>query len=176
MGFPRHHFMPSMASRGDMSEAHHGPVVDDSQRSSGDTGIAKSMVMTSGNYVAIHDLTEFLPAKKRLAMAYTIHDGSSGCAHNSRVARESGDLDLADVWSFVDLIIQEKVPLESKMIPGSNAPVVVLARRAVSRPKSRDSTIDLSYDVAQEDRQSSLRGSVRWGNHPLGRRWFVESL
>lgn len=173
MGLPRHHFMPSMAWRGD---SHQGPAVDDSQKSSGDTGFAKSTVMISGNYIAIHDLTQLLPAKKHLANAYTIHGGSSGCAHNSRIARESGDSDLADVWSFLELIIQEKVPLETKVIPGSNKPVVLVARRAASRLKPKDSAIDLSFDAAQEDKQPSLRGSVKWGNHPLGRRWFVDSL
>lgn len=176
MGLPGHYFMPSMAWRGDMSEAHQGPTLDDSQKSSGDTGVAKPSVMVSSNYVAIHNLMQLLPAKKHLATAYTIHGGSGGCAQNSRVARESGDLDLADVWSFVELIIQEKVPLEAKVIPGSNAHVVNVARRAAPRLKPRDSAIDLSFDAAQEDKQPSLRGSVKWGNHPLGRRWFVDSL
>ena len=176
MGLPRHHFMPSMAWRGDTFDAHHGPAIDDSQRSSGDTGFAKSTMLISGNYVAIHDLTPLLPAKKHLAKAYTIHDGSSGCAHNAHIARESGDLDLADVWSFVGLIIEENVPLESRVIPGSDAPVLVVARSAASRLKPRDSAIDLSFDAVQEDKTPSLRGSVKWGNHPLGRRWFVDSL
>ena len=176
MGLPRHHFMPSMAWRGAMLEAHQEPAIDESQKSSGDTGIAKSAVYRSGNYVAIHDLTDLLPAKKHLAKAYTIHDGSSGCAHNSRVARESGDHDLAQVWSFVELIIKEEVPLQSKIIPESDAPVVVVVRRTASELKLKDSAIDLSFDAAQEDRKSSQRGSVKWGNHPLGRRWFVDSL
>ena len=175
-GLPGHYFMPSIAWRGDMSEAHQGSAFDDSQKSSGDTGVAKPSVMGSGNYVAIHNLMQLLPAKKHLATAYTIHDGSSGCAHNSRIARESGDLDLADVWSFVELIIQEKVPLVSKVIPGSNAPVVIIARGAAPRLKPRDSAVDLSFDAAQEDKQPSLQGSVKWGSHPLGRRWFVDSL
>lgn len=176
MGLPRHHFMPSMVWRGGMVEAHQGPPVDGSQKLSGETGLAKSTMTTFGNYVAIYDLTQVLPAKKHLAKAYTIHDGSSGCTHNSRIARESGDLNLADVWSFIELIIQEEVPLETKVIPGSDAPVVVTARRAASRLKPRDSAIDLSFDAAQEDKQPRLRGSVKWGKHPLGRRWFVDSL
>lgn len=176
VGLPRHHYMPSMAWRSDAYEAHQGPAVDGSQKSSGDTGFAKSIVISSGNYIAIHDLTQLLPAKKHLAAAYAIHSGSSGCAHNSRAARESGDLDLADVWSFVELIIQERVPLESKAIPGSNAPAVIVARHPFSRLKPKDSAIDLSFDAAQEDTHPGLRGAVKWGDHPLGRRWFVESL
>lgn len=176
MGLPRHHFMPSMAWRGHIFEAHQGPAVDDSQKSSGDTGFAKSIVIMSSNYIVIHDLTQLLPAKKHLAMEYTIHDGSSGCAHNSRVARECGDLEVANVWSLVELIMQEKVPLKSMVIPGSNSPVMVVTRRAASRLKPRDSAIDLSFDMAQKDKEPSQRGSVKWGNHPLGRRWFVDSL
>ena len=174
-GLPRHHFMPSMAWRRGISETHQRPA-NDSQKSSGDTGFAKSTVTIPGNYVVIHDLTQLLPAKKHLARAYIVHDGSSGCAHNSRIARESGDVGLADVWSFVELIIQEKVPLESKVVPGSTAPVMVVAHFAASRVRPRDSAIDLSFDAAQEDKQPSLQGSVKWGNHPLGRRWFVDSL
>ena len=176
IGLPRHHFMPSMAWRGDVCEAHQGLTIDDSQKSSGDTGLVKSTVIGSGNYVAIHDLTQLLPAKKHLAKAYTIHDGSSGCAHNSRIARESGDVELADVWSIVELIIKEDVPLESKAIPESKAPVMIATRRTASQPKSRDSAIDLSFDAAQEDRKPCQRASVKWGDHPLGRRWFVDSL
>ena len=175
-GLPRHYFMPSMAWRADMLEAHQGLAVDESQKSSGDTGLAKSTVTIFGNYVSIHDLSQLLPAKKHLAKAYTVHDGSSGCAHNSRVARESGDLDLADVWSFLELIIKEEVPLKSKVIPGSDVPVVVIAHRAGSRLRPRDSAIDLSFDATQEDKTSGQRGSVKWGSHPLGRRWFVDSL
>ena len=176
MGLPRHHFMPSMAWRGDIYVAHEGLAIYDSQKSSGDTGFVKSTVMSPCNYVAIHDFTQLLPAKKHLAQGYTIHDGSSSCAHNSRIARESEDLDLADVWSFVELIIKEEVPLELRVIPENNAPIVVTARRNASRLKPRDSAIDLSFDAAQEDRKPNQRGSVRWGNHPLGRRWFVDSL
>ena len=176
MGLPRHHFMPSMAWRGDMFEAHRGLAVEDSQKSSGDTGAAKSTVMGFGNYVTVHDLTDLLPAKKHLAQAYTIHDGSNGCAHNARIARESGDLDLADVWTFVELIIKEDVPLQSKVIPESIAPVMIIARPTASELKPKDSAIDLSFDTAQENKKLSQRGSVRWGNHPLGRRWFVDSL
>ena len=176
VGLPRHHFMPSMAWRGDMFEAHRGLAFEDSQKSSGDTGAAKSTVMGSSNYVAIHDLTDLLPAKKHLARGYTIYDGSSGCAHNARIARESGYPDLADVWTFVELIIKEDVPLQSKVILESNAPVMVVARHTASELKPKDSAIDLSFDTAGENRKPSQRGSVKWGNHPLGRRWFVDSL
>ena len=172
---PRHHFMPSMAWRRDMSEGHQRQAIDDSQKSSGEAGFSKSAVLPS-NYVAIYDLAEILPAKKHLAKAYTIHDGSNGCAHNSRIARESGDLDLADVWSFLELIIKEDVPLETKFIPEINAPVAVVARRGASRLKARDSAIDLSFDAAQEEQRPTLLGSVKWGHHPLGSRWFVDSL
>ena len=176
MDLPRHHFMPSMAWRRDMSEIHQGLALDDSQKSSSDTRFIKSTMTTSGNYVAIHDLTQLLPAKKHLAKAYIIHDGSSACSHNSRIARDSGDLELADVWSLLELIIKDEVPLESKVIPGSNAPVVVIARRDASQLKPRDSAIDLTFDAIHEDTEMSRRGSVKWGNHPLGRRWFVDSL
>ena len=173
MGLPPHHFIPSMAWH---SDSHQGLVIDDSQKSSGGAEMAKSTVMTPRNYVAIYDLKALLPAKKHLASSYTIHGGSSCCAHNARIARESGDLDLAQVWSFVELITQEKVPLESKVVPGSNAPVAVVAPRAASRLKPKDSAIDLSFDAAQGEKHGSLRGSVKWGDHPLGRRWFVDSL
>ena len=175
MELPRHHFMPSMAWRPSMSEAHLEHAVDDSQRSSGDTGFAKSTVV-AGNYVVIYDPTELLPAKKSLAKAYTIHDGSSGCAHNSRVATENGDLEIADVWSLLELIIKEDVPLESKVFPGSDEPVMVIANRAAARLKSKDSTVDRSFNAAHEKHKAVSLGSVKWGHHPLGRRWFVDAL
>lgn len=182
---PRHHFMPSMAWRGDASEAFPGVSLDESQKSSGGTGRAKAMASRGNNFVSIHDLSKLLPAKALLARQYLIGNGLSDYAHNARIARDWGDLDLADIWLFVDLLMQDKVPLEvmtdareSKHPRDVDAveiePILVIARRAVSKVRSTDSAIDLSFD--EGGLPVAARASVKWGHHPFGRRRFVETL
>ncbi len=183
---PRHHFLPGMAWRGDASEAVPGVSLDESQKSSSGMAKSKSTVSEGKNFVSIHDYSELLPAKKYLAKNYIVGHGSYGCAHNARVAREVGDLDLADVWALVDLLLQDKVPLEAmtEIREGdtrdpSNAyiePILIIARRATSELRSKDSAIDLSYDRDEENLAFDLRAPVKWGDHPFGPRYLVDTL
>lgn len=172
----RDHFMPSMAWRGDSSEAHPGATTDESQKSSGDSGLDKPTASKGGNFVSIHELSDLLPAKQRLAQRLMIGNRSTGLVHNAQIARDEGDLDLADVWSFVHLLLQRKVPLELMQYPSTNQSVVVVARRAASGLKARDSAVDLSFDSKKDKRPPTASASVKWGSHPFGSRWFVNRL
>lgn len=187
IGLPRHHFMPGMAWRGDASEAFPGVSLDESQKSSSGMGKTKSTTSRGKNYISIHDYRDLLPAKEHLAKHYIIGQGSHGYAHNARIARENGDLDLADVWGLVDLIMQDKVPLEimndtqgydyAPNVGTSNRePILIIARRAVSKLRAKDSAIDLSYDGGDESIALNIRAPVKWGDHPFGRRYLVNML
>ena len=176
IGLPQHHFMPSMAFRGDMHEGQPGVTLDGSQRSSSDSRLRKSSISTTNMFVSIHDFLDLLPAKQHLANDYTIGDGSLGSTQNEKVAKENGSLDLADVWSFVGLLLQDKVPLELIHHPREEGSIVTVARRALSELRDQDSAIDLSFDDLEERTSTLMPASVKWGDHPFGRRWFVQSL
>ena len=177
VGYPRHHFMPSMAWRGDIHEAHQGFFsIDESQRSSGEPGTTKSSTSKIANFVSIHDCSEILPAKKGLAQGYVIGSGPSICTHNAKIAKERGNLELADVWSFANLILQDRVPLHLMDYPWNHEPIWVVARRAVHPLKPRDSAIDLSFDTTEDPLGMNIRAPIKWGQHPFGGRWFVDSL
>lgn len=171
IGLPPHHFMPSMAWRGDISDIYQGIAVQ-SQRSSGDTGQAKSTMSRTNNCVTIHDFSNLLPARKILAQSYYILEGPKMCAHNARVANETGHIDLADVWSFVALILQDKVPLESKHFQRDSQPVFLRNSTSNLRTKGKAS---LPFH-AEKEKLLTTPCSVNWSNHPFGRRWFVDSL
>ncbi|KAK4695467.1 SEA/GATOR complex protein SEA3/WDR59, partial [Lecanoromycetidae sp. Uapishka_2] len=175
-GLVRHHFMPSMAWRGDSSDLPTGATIDESQKSSDDSKHGKSAISKGTNFVSIHDLSDLLPATLRLARKYSIGTGTTDLSHNAQVAKEEGDLDLADVWSFVDLLLQHKVPLELMQCPPSNQSIAVIARRAVSSLKNKDSAIDLSFDAEEDRSTATVLASVKWGSHPFGRWRFVDCL
>ena len=183
---PRHHFLPGMAWRGDASEAIPAVSLDESQKSSSGMGKSRSTVPKSKNFVSIHDYSDLLPARLFLAKNYIVGHGSYGCAHNARIAREVGDLDLADVWVLVDLLLQDKVPLEvmserragSTQDPGKAyvEPILMIARRAATRLKSKDSAIDMSYDRDEENLELDVQAPAKWGDHPFGRPYLIDKL
>ena len=176
IGLAQHHFMPHMAFRSDTHEGHPGVTLDGSQKSSSDSRLRKSTTSTANMFVSIHDFYDLLPAKQRLAMEYVIGNGSVGSAQNEQIAKENGSLDLADVWSFVDLLLQDKVPLELIRHPRYEESIVIVARRALTKLRDQDSAIDLSFDDLQERISPPKPASVKWGDHPFGRRWFVHAL
>lgn len=175
-GLARHHFMPSMAWHGESSELPAGATVDESQKSSGDSGLGKSTVWKGTNFVSIHELSDLLPAKLRLAQKYAIGYRSTDLARNAQIAREEGDLDLADVWSFIKLLLEHKIPLELMKYPRSNQSVMIIARRAVSALKAKDSAIDLSFDAEEDRKMPTAQASIKWGSHPFGRQRFVDCV
>ncbi len=179
-GVLRHHFPPSMAWRGSLAETQDVLSVDDSHKSSGGAGFTTSAISTTNNYIAIHDCSNLLPSKRSLAHSYVVSGvGSDCCEVNARVAEESGDSDLAAIWLLLQLLLKNEVPLEMMQHPflKDNAElIVVVAHRIVSPLKSRDSAVDLTFDLAEENMRRNIRGSIKWGNHPFGRRWLIDSL
>ncbi|KAL8919598.1 MAG: hypothetical protein Q9172_004926 [Xanthocarpia lactea] len=168
--------MPTMAWREGIHESTRALSVDESQRSSGPSGLPKSTMLNSKNFVSIRDCAELLPAKRALAVEYRVDSTGECCVHNAAVARKYGELDLADIWESLNLIIQDEVPLERIHISSKYDPILVVARRAVSPLHPKDSAIDLSYDSHEEEHKTELKGRVYWGAHPFGSRWLVEAL
>ncbi|KAL9003533.1 MAG: hypothetical protein Q9188_003604 [Gyalolechia gomerana] len=166
--------MPSIAWRERPQDAHRAFSNDESQKSSGANAHTVSAVRSSKNFVSIHQCAELLPAKRHLAEEYTLESSTKCCIHNAAVARKDGELDLADVWEFLSLILNDEVPLRCTSI--SHEPILVIARRMLSPLRHRDSAVDLSYDFQDEGFRTIATGPVYWGSHPFGRRWLVDAL
>ncbi|KAL8787338.1 MAG: hypothetical protein Q9195_007797 [Heterodermia aff. obscurata] len=149
----------------------HDQSVDESYRS---TGAGENPLGSSANYVSIHACHDLLPSKQKLAKEYIISkDHQESCSHNSRVAAEFGAQDTADIWSLVKLIIRKQIPFEVVQDYDKDESIVAAARRAVHPLQTRDSAIDLSYDLAED---LPAAETVQWGGHPFGSRWLVDSL
>ncbi|KAL8702272.1 MAG: hypothetical protein Q9201_004496 [Fulgogasparrea decipioides] len=168
--------MPSIAWREALQGSKHAMSVDESQISSGANEQAQTATQGSRNFVSVHDCAELLPAKRSLALAYALNKGEQCCFHNGAVARRNGELDLADVWEFIDLIIKDEVPLDFMSVAPKDESILVVARRAKSPLHSKDSAIDLSYDSHNDEHQAGPKGPIYWGSHPFGRRWLVDAL
>ncbi|KAL9637479.1 MAG: hypothetical protein Q9204_001874 [Flavoplaca sp. TL-2023a] len=177
-GNPSSHLrlIPSMAWRDGVQESTRALSIDESQRSDRPNGRVKSALRYSKNFVSIRDCAELLPAKRTLAAEYQLNSTSKCCLHNAGVARKYGKLELADIWEFLNLILQDAVPLERIHITSTQEPITVVARRAISPLQWRDSAIDLSYDAHDDDQEITLKGPVYWGAHPFGSRWLVKAL
>ena len=179
-GVLRHHFLPSVAWRGSLAETQDALSVDDSYKSSGGAGVTHSASSKCSNYVVIHDCSSFLPSKRHLACEYEISGkGSECCEINARVAEKNGDLDLASIWNLLRLLLKDEVPLEMMHHPYQNnnaESIMVVARRIAFPLKSKESAVDLSFDMADDSMHSIIRGKIKWGYHPFGRRWLIDSL
>ena len=176
----RHHFLPSMVWRGSLPETQDALSIDDSHKSSGGAGNTQSATLKSNNYIALHDCSDLLPSKRNLACGYIISgEGSYCCEVNARVARENGDSDLASVWHLLTLLLKEEVPLEMLQHPfddDNGDSILVIARRIASPFKLNDSAVDLSFDSLEEYTTTRDKGRIKWGYHPFGRKWLVDSL
>ena len=165
-------FMPSMTWPTGALETLNDQSVDESHRSTGAAG--DNPLGSSANYVSIHACDDLLPSKQKLAEEYIISsDHQECCSHNSRVAAELGAHDTADIWSLVKLIIRKQVPSEAVQDYRKDESIVEAARRAVHPLQTRDSAIDLSYDLTEDTTAAAM---VQWGGHPFGSRWLVDSM
>lgn len=123
------------------------------------------------NIIALHDISQFTPAKQELANEYAIFgSGADVCTHNSLVARQYGHDDLADIWEYAGMLLQHEVPLEILDKSHRNEPLLVVAHDMIKRCR-RDSTSDSGVDVSNDDQEKNdgISGRVKWGYSPLAK-------
>lgn len=126
-------------------------------------------ILTSG-------LEDLIPSKRCLAEEYHIFgQGPQVCSHNAEAARRFGLHDLADIWDFCSLILTNQVPLEILPQQYRRDQILVLARRALVRIRRKDSGLDLQFDETDTVNNPTLKGRVKWGNHPVVT-WLVPAL
>ncbi|KAL5341476.1 hypothetical protein BJX70DRAFT_406053 [Aspergillus crustosus] len=142
---------------------------DNSQRSTAGGMTTRSSDMPQ-NVIAIHDLSDLLPAKRELASRYRICGKVVDvCAHNAAVALELGYHELARIWGLVQLILHEN---------GSSRPSPAQSvKTKFSHIQRKDSAIDLRHDTLHGDSFSqNTKGIIQWGNHPFGGHWLIPAL
>lgn len=128
---------------------------------------------TPHNVLSIHNLSNLLPAKRELASRYRIcGKGAEVCAHNAAVALDAGYHDLAQIWGLVRQILHDRVSVESLSNPNLSG------RRQSTQIRKKDSAVDLSYDLHDEEEYSKAAASnvIQWGSHPFGGYWLIPSL
>lgn len=175
-GLPPNHFLPAIAWRGDGLDVFQKMALDGSQKSAGEVGTANSASLKGNMFISLHNLSEILPSKQSLARDYEIGNTQQQAAHNASAARRYGFLDIADLWSLIGLMLQNKVPVQVMHHRHGNGSIFAIARRALSWLEQKDSGIDLDFDASDEDEPPSLLHQVSWGSHPFGQRWLVKAL
>lgn len=158
------------------------------QRSTG-TGVKTTATITAKrkSVVSMYDMSHFLPAKKELATHYIVGEGADVCKHNAQVALKNEYFDLADVWSLVEMVLRDDIPLEIYNSPrnyrldGRGDSILVMARRANLERCRRDSGLGLELDDDEEYGmlgfdESNFWGRVKWGGHPMGGTWLIDQL
>ncbi|KAL9586654.1 MAG: hypothetical protein Q9203_003792 [Teloschistes exilis] len=176
VGVSQMKWMPSIAWRGALQGSKYAGSIDESQKSSGPNERTRSSTRSSKNFISLHDCAGFLPAKRQLAVQYALGSGATPCLHNAAVARNRGELELAGVWDFVNLIIKDEVPLDRTAITGGRDSILVVARRSIAPLRWKDGAIDLSYDSPNDEGGTKPKGRIHWGAHPFGRQWLIDAL
>ena len=150
-------------------------AADDGPNSIEGVSISRSGAPNPKNFVSIHNLVSLLPSKRRLAERY-INFGPNACGHNAKVAQEEGYDDLADIWLLMDMILHDRVPLES--IPTQQKNGVMSTFRILEPLKRRSSRAiaGTSRETASRTGLMAARGYVKWGQHPFGYARVVQEL
>ncbi len=131
----------------------------------------------SSNVVSIHDLSELLPSRRKLATEYIVFGkGPDVCGYNAEVATRHGLQDVAHVWRLMRLILWNEVPLVSTSNLDGSSDILAIARSVANVPKGDDSGVDLSYDTTMERSPVPIPARVRWGASALGGRFLVPAL
>lgn len=138
----------------------------------------RGRAVKSKNTIAMHDLSDMLPAKAELAREYALYgEGADVCEHNASVSSKHGYQDLADIWTYAGMLLQHEVPLAVLNQSHRREPILVVARdmikrtRKALRPSSdsaSDSGVDLSYNTTTKNGQP-ISGRVKWGYSPLAK-------
>lgn len=166
-------FLPAIGLREAKLENYIEAATGESQWSSGDP---EHGLVTSPNYVTLHECQNLLPSRPDLAHKYILSDDRHyDCVYNARVAREAELYELADIWDLVSLMVRGE-PLELAIDHRQSEPTAMHARRVTHPLRSQDSAIDLSFDAKEGVSNTDRFGSSKWGQHPFGQQWLVEEL
>ncbi|KAI9731180.1 MAG: hypothetical protein M1834_005373 [Cirrosporium novae-zelandiae] len=152
-------------------------ITDLSQRSESGIGLSRSTPSTGQVVVSLRNFQALLPAKPILAKEYKIFgQGPDVAKHNSGVAAKHGNENLAKIWDFIGLILHNKVPLTIAPEPDGFEDVLVMAKSSLGILLGMENGAALPSDSESQSSKTVTHGRVRWGQSPLGGRWFVNAL
>ncbi|KAG5978644.1 hypothetical protein E4U56_000081 [Claviceps arundinis] len=152
-------------------------------RSSGGTGpgtgtSSRRRFGRQRNLISIYDMRSELPSKMEFAGEYIVFgDGAEVCEHNAQVAEKYGNGDLTNIWRYLAILLSKGVPLQVLSHGHERPSVLIVAHAVVSnnarrrRSGSRRGPKKISSSAADGP---SLKGRVKWGQHPLARELIVE--
>ncbi|MCJ1397272.1 hypothetical protein MMC11_000464 [Xylographa trunciseda] len=154
---------------------HLSGVVDESQRSVGSLSLSRSGINNPKTILSIHNLESLLPSKRILAENYLL-SGPYACKHNATTAREYGLSDIAEVWSLIDMITRDEVPLNLHADTEKDLAFLLPATSALLTELRPHSAIDPLLDEEILGVASGARGSIKWGKHPMGSTYLIKAL
>ena len=159
--------------RGDV--LHLPGVIDESQRSVGSLSLSRSAVNNSKTILSIHNLECLLPSRRTLAESYLL-SGPNACRHNAIIARDHGLYHTAEVWSLIDMIVRDEVPLNSYTDTEKSLAFLLPKSSALFAKPSSNSASDLPLHEQSQSNPSDGRGSIKWGQHPMGSAYLIRAL
>ena len=151
--------------------------IDFSNRSTTLAG-AKTTEGPRKSVLSLKRYDDLLPSTKGLAEGYRIFgSGREACMHNADVATRFGRDDLSSVWTLAGMILSRKVPIEiaKHLNEQSQDDILVIARRATSRLKRKDSGISLQNSVSTNTSEVGL-AQLRWGGSPLAATYLIPAM
>ncbi|MCJ1416372.1 hypothetical protein MMC32_002707 [Xylographa parallela] len=169
----RQQMPPKPSLRGDA--LHLSGAVDESQRSVGSLSLSRSAVNNSKTILSIHNLECLLPSRRILAENYLL-SGPNACQHNAMIARDHGLSHIAEVWRLIDMIIRDEVPLNSYTDTERSLAFLLPASSALSTKLRTKSAIDLPLYEKSQSEPSGKKGSIKWGQHPMGNAYLIKEL
>ena len=151
-------------------------TADDSYISNIGTANTETIDTSSKNTISTYNYKDLLPAKKSLAQQYVVTGSPTECCiRNAKAAQEYGDQNLADIWSFIALLLKDEVPLDMVPHPYKEESILVMARRALAPlRRAKDSGVDLSTDFTDGVQLEKPHGNIKWGQHPFGRIMLID--
>ncbi|CAG8594124.1 7828_t:CDS:10, partial [Paraglomus occultum] len=120
----------------------------------------------TGYTVYLHDLSDWIPVSKKLAIEYTLlgDDPIHICNHNARVAAKHNRSDLEEIWLLAALILDDQVPCDKRRgFVGSG----IQQNVPRSATKRRDSGTAVEPPFI-DDNGSFMPFRIQWGYHPFG--------
>jgi hypothetical protein len=156
---------------------HRSRSIDYSNRSTTMAGARFSEAMRK-SVLSLHTYDDLLPSRKDLASQYQIlGPGPEVCIHNASVARNVGRDEVASVWNLASMILSRTIPLELASNPTdeSKHDILVIAKRASSVLKRKDSGVDLADGMQKIERQIGL-AQIRWGTSPLAAGYLIPAM
>ena len=152
-----------------------GTGAEDDPNSVEGISMSRSGAASPKTFVSIHKLDSILPSKRRLAERY-INAGPNACKRNAEVAREEGFEHLTDVWLLMNMILHDKVPLESMPMTKKHGSVSTFQVLNTLKSQNGKGITDVSKESSLKMGPAHTRGYVKWGQHPFGNTQLVQDL